>query len=437
MKTSSQSLHRSLDAPTADRRSARSVVGDLLLTIAAVGGVLCIIGVLLALVFNITLIMFKTGSMSPSIPTGSLAVVREIAAADVRVGDITTIDRPGLLPITHRVIAVRALTGSLREISMQGDANAQPDAQPYVVSHVRLVVFSVPQLAYFVSKLANPFIMGGIAVGVAGLVTWAFWPGDNPAGGARGARSGRSLRRSRSRGRNRSRNRSRDRSDGRHPGSALVLCLVLAIVPLCVQISPAAAADSDTIVRGKFITLTSVANPDELNSLSPGRPTYWQVGIQSTAPNPGMIYIAMSAVGQLALPGGLDVSINACVARWIAETCASGATQWLAREPLANASLSQKNESGREIGVLTTGQPMWLMMTMILPTGTQPGAFARVQLHARGVGSDVVIGVPPTTALASTGASIAWPIVLAVFAVMAGLALAATARRIRARRSLQ
>ncbi len=44
--------------------------------------------------------------MEPTIPTGSLAVVHEIPASEIAVGDIVTVDRPGQLPITHRVTSV-------------------------------------------------------------------------------------------------------------------------------------------------------------------------------------------------------------------------------------------------------------------------------------------------------------------------------------------
>ena len=55
---------------------------ETLLNLAAAGGAVCLIAVVLAVAFNITLILFKTGSMSPTIPAGSLAVVREIPAAE-------------------------------------------------------------------------------------------------------------------------------------------------------------------------------------------------------------------------------------------------------------------------------------------------------------------------------------------------------------------
>lgn len=420
MKTGSQSLRHAI--PTRSRRSARSGVGEVLLTLVSIGGVLCIVGVLAALMFNITLIMFKTGSMSPTIPTGSLAVVREIAAKDVRIGDITTIDRPGALPITHRVTAITVLAGGSRAITMKGDANTQPDAEPYVVNHVRRVLFSVPRLAYVVANLSNPVIVGGIAAGVTGLVTWAFWPrAREPHGRRRELRARRRL--------------------SRQSGSGASLLVILAVVGLLIIPTARAAAaevdaggEIDVVTRGSSITLTSVANPDEAGSLSPGRPTYWQVGILSTAADPGTIHIALSAVGQLAGPGGLTVTVNACSVRWVANNCAGGSTLWLASQPLATASRADSGGQYGELGTVQSTKPVWLMLTMILPTSTTVGAFANIQIHARGVGDDLVATGPTQTALASTGASIMTPIALSIAAVLVGLGAAATERtRLRRR----
>ena len=86
------------------KRSGAWRLADAALTLAAIGGVLCIAAVVAATFFDITLIMFKTGSMSPTIPAGSVAVVREIPASEAAVGDVVTVDRTDLLPITHRKI---------------------------------------------------------------------------------------------------------------------------------------------------------------------------------------------------------------------------------------------------------------------------------------------------------------------------------------------
>lgn len=168
-------------APNTQRRrplrSAGAFLSGLVMNILAVLGVVCIIAVFCAFAFNITLIMFRTGSMHPTIPAGSLAVVQEVPAETVEVGEIVTIDRePGLLPVTHRVIAVTPGPGGSTIIEMQGDANPNPDPAPYQVRTVRTVLWHVPELAKAVVKLSDPRVMAGITLGAALLVGWAFWP---------------------------------------------------------------------------------------------------------------------------------------------------------------------------------------------------------------------------------------------------------------------
>lgn len=168
------------DAPRASPRRRRGVgamLGDALLWLAALGGVVCIVLVVLAFTAQITLIMFSTGSMSPTIPAGSVAVVQRIPAAQIDVGDVVTVDREGELPITHRVTAVvDGDTPSQRVITMRGDANAADDPFPYAVTSVRIVLFSVPGVATAVVALGNPFVLGGLTAAATVLVVWAFWP---------------------------------------------------------------------------------------------------------------------------------------------------------------------------------------------------------------------------------------------------------------------
>lgn len=166
-------------AAPAGRRTPRArvdAVRNWVLNIAATGGVICIACVVAALFFHVTLIMFKTGSMAPTIPAGSLAVVREIPAVDAVQGQVVTVDRPGLLPVTHRVVSVHVLGGDRARLVLKGDANATPDPRTYDVSHVRLVIWSAPSLAYVVVWLSNPVVIGSITVGVTALVVWVFWP---------------------------------------------------------------------------------------------------------------------------------------------------------------------------------------------------------------------------------------------------------------------
>ncbi|MBD8505713.1 signal peptidase I [Hoyosella sp. G463] len=170
-----------MSSRSATRRSIPARIGHLvresLLNLLAVSGLVCIVLVIIAVVFNISLIMFKTGSMNPTIPQGSLAVVREVPATSVEVGDIVTVDRGrGRLPVTHRVIGMEPGPDGTTHLTMQGDANPQPDPAIYRVSTVREMVTSFPGLAHVVVRLSDPRVMGLITILAALLVGWAFWP---------------------------------------------------------------------------------------------------------------------------------------------------------------------------------------------------------------------------------------------------------------------
>jgi signal peptidase len=132
--------------------------------------------------------------MSPAIPAGSLAVVRQIPAQDAHVGDVVTVSRPGDLPITHRVVSTRPGTNGTTMLRLKGDANAAPDPTAYVVSTVRLVIWHAPRLAYVVVWLGGPVVPGALAVAVSALVVWVLWPRDGEEEGE-GRRSKHRLRR--------------------------------------------------------------------------------------------------------------------------------------------------------------------------------------------------------------------------------------------------
>ncbi|MCK8669661.1 signal peptidase I [Rhodococcus sp. HM1] len=164
------------------RRTVWSRIENALLNLLAAGGVVCIGLVLAAFFFDISLILFKTGSMSPTIPQGSMSVVQRISADDIKIGDIVTVDREeGELPVTHRVIAVYPQRPGEALIEMQGDANPSPDPGPYRVTEVRKVLWSVPGAASVIMWFSDPMILAALTVGCAALVLWAFWPRKNEA----------------------------------------------------------------------------------------------------------------------------------------------------------------------------------------------------------------------------------------------------------------
>lgn len=167
----------------------RRITTEIVLWAAALLGLVSIVLVILAWTMNISLIMFRTGSMEPTIPAGSVAVVREVPAAEVSTGDIVTVDRPGELPVTHRVISVAEGDSSAeRVITMQGDANTAPDPHPYTITEARTYLTHVPHVATAVNQLGNPWVLGSVTLAASILVGWAFWPRDDVSAESAGSK---------------------------------------------------------------------------------------------------------------------------------------------------------------------------------------------------------------------------------------------------------
>ncbi|PYY37468.1 signal peptidase I [Curtobacterium sp. MCPF17_046] len=90
-----------------------------------------------------------TQSMEPTLPPGTLVVVRPVAPEDIRVGDVVTYQLVSGRPevVTHRVVAIGASSDGSRTFVFRGDANAEADADPVIPAQVRGEVwYSVPGL---------------------------------------------------------------------------------------------------------------------------------------------------------------------------------------------------------------------------------------------------------------------------------------------------
>lgn len=163
------------------KRGAGYWIGETVLTLLAIFGVVCVAAVSAAFFFDVRIMVFKTGSMSPEIPAGSVALVRMIPAEEAAVGDITTVYRENQLPITHRVISTEPDPDNPngRIIEMQGDANDSPDIAPYKVEEVGKLFWSAPGLGKVVARLSDPRVMLAIALAAGFIVGWAFWPRED------------------------------------------------------------------------------------------------------------------------------------------------------------------------------------------------------------------------------------------------------------------
>jgi len=388
------------------RRTPAGVFGDGMLWVASIAGAVCIVVVILAFGFHISLIMFKTGSMSPTIPTGSLAVVHQIPATDIHVGDVVTVDRPGQLPVTHRVTSV-AGSGSTRTITLRGDANPTDDIAPYVVSSVKIVWWSIPGWARIVVWFSDPFVLGGLTVGATALVTWAFWPRDPDRG----------------------RRRAPCRRPGRKGATVVTGVSVLAIaLALTAAVPPtsARAAEVETVTSSADLTLTSIGDPVLMSSMTAFSAVPWQVGVQAHPPQAGVVHIGVAANGTPPTAGEFTLEVRACPTRWVAGACATAPDEWMPATDLATAAVPTDPIGAHDLGSMGSDDQRWLLL---LVTMTAPGAAVFAQLRLWAWGADTALSTTPGS-LAVTGTS-GWfsPAILAFGAVACGLLLAAISRR--------
>ncbi len=105
-------------------------------------------------VFGYSFMQVATGSMEPTIPTGSVIIVQQTEAAQIKVGDVITFYSPDPtikdLPNTHRVTAISADSGA-PVFTTRGDAGFEDD--PYPVPADRLI--GVYKLHFSIGKLSE------------------------------------------------------------------------------------------------------------------------------------------------------------------------------------------------------------------------------------------------------------------------------------------
>ncbi|HVX32320.1 MAG TPA: signal peptidase I [Solirubrobacterales bacterium] len=100
----------------------------------------------------------RSGSMTPTIRTGDVVVVRPISPTAARVGDIVTFDDPegGERVLVHRVRAVSRHGGKV-DVVTQGDANTAREhwAVP-AAGTIGTVAYRIPALGFAAVWISSP-----------------------------------------------------------------------------------------------------------------------------------------------------------------------------------------------------------------------------------------------------------------------------------------
>lgn len=170
-------------------------LADVALTASAAIGLGCVVMLLAGALVGLRPVVVLSGSMSPSVPAGSLAVARTVPASALHTGDVVTVAVGDRL-VTHRIVSVQH-DGARATVQLKGDANARPDEQSHVVRSAPRLVASVAGVGRVVAWLSRPpgvFVLAGYAALLLTIVTSRSSPG---AGAGRiGERRSRDVRRS-------------------------------------------------------------------------------------------------------------------------------------------------------------------------------------------------------------------------------------------------
>lgn len=265
-----------------------SRLGDLLLTILAIAGSLCLLFVILSFTLNISIMMFKTGSMSPTIRAGSIALVKEIPASELKVGDVATVQRGhDELPVTHRVTEIKNIADDgTATFTMKGDGNATPDVESYSASTVQRVFFSAPGLAPLIQKLNSPYVLGILTVGAASLVVWAFWPRD--------------------RSDEEQNAQATEQIDSQH--SVLLPAVVLAAT---VTFVPQIQNPLVQKIEGEYLRVVSTSTP-AMSTMSPGQSATWSIDVWAEATDEGRIDVELRIPSQSGETSPWELNVLGC-----------------------------------------------------------------------------------------------------------------------------
>jgi len=171
--------------PSAARSGSLHLVGRILSWILVAAAAIVAASLLAVTIgpnfFPYQALVVRSGSMSPTIRTGSIVFYKKVNADKVKVGDIIVFDKPGQTneKVTHRVYKIsNSPTG--RYFTTKGDANGTPDSwRVPAVGTGWVSAFHVPTIGYALaalqSTLARLLLLVIPALALGAITLYEIW----------------------------------------------------------------------------------------------------------------------------------------------------------------------------------------------------------------------------------------------------------------------
>lgn len=139
----------------------------LFVTWAAAGFVLAVLlAAALPMALGGTSMVVRSGSMTPTIRTGDVVVVRPIAPGEAEIGDVVTFKDPAGSDrlLVHRVRAI-SRSGDDVEVITKGDANSTQERWKVAADGtIGTVAYRVPALGFAVGWIGSPAGRVGLVI---------------------------------------------------------------------------------------------------------------------------------------------------------------------------------------------------------------------------------------------------------------------------------
>jgi len=187
MTTSPQTTPQEPETAAAQeaKRSGLGLVGKILGWLVMIAAGLVVLGLLAITIgprfLPYQALIVRSGSMSPTIPTGSIVFYTKIDASKVKVGDVIVFTKPGSTNerVTHRVFKIGQSDTGLYAIT-KGDANGTPDDWRVPLAGKGWIArFHVPSvgyaLVYLQSTLARLLLLVIPAILLGAITLYEIW----------------------------------------------------------------------------------------------------------------------------------------------------------------------------------------------------------------------------------------------------------------------
>ena len=185
MTTSPQTTPQDNDANTSSDGPRLGVVGRVVAWVVMIAAGLVVLGLVAITIgprfLPYQALIVRSGSMSPTIPTGSIVFYTKIPSAKVKVGDVIAFSKPGdpTEKVTHRVYQIgHSATGEY--FTTKGDANGTPDDwRVPAVGTGWIARFHVPAIGYALvdlqSTLARLLLLVIPAILLGAITLYEIW----------------------------------------------------------------------------------------------------------------------------------------------------------------------------------------------------------------------------------------------------------------------